>query len=135
MSLNLKDAKLKKNKALPNGAAATTTDAIDLGHGSGGELVADVEFVINAPALGATPLPDGKTMIYAVVESDNADLSSPTVVYDRVLVQTGAGGAGAVAASKRFRLPTTVKRYIGVRATGSAAGDASASSFNFEALF
>lgn len=133
--MEVRDAKLKRTKALPNGAAATTTDAIDLGHGSGGDLHANVEFIINAPALGTTPMPNAKTMTYAVVESDASDLSNPVVLYDSVLVQTGAGGVGAAAASKRFKLPTTVKRYVGVRATGSGAGDASASSFNVEALF
>lgn len=135
MSYGVKDANVKKTKALPNGAAAATSDAIDLGHTNAGRLLADVEFLVSAPALGATPMPDGKTMIYAVVVSANSDLSSPTVLYDRLIVQTGAGGAGAAAATARFRLPTNVARYLGVRATGSASGDASGSTFTVEAMF
>ncbi len=131
----LRDAALSITRALPNGAAATTTTAVDLGHGANGLALANVEFLISAPALGATPLPNTKTMTYAVVHSDNADLSSPVVLYDAVLVQTGAGGVGDVAKTARFRVPSNCKRYIGVRATGSAAGDASGSSFTLEPLF
>lgn len=132
--LAIRDAALKLTKALPNGAAATTTDPIDLG-GPNGVHVSNVEFLISSPALGATPLPNSKTMTFAVMHSDNADLSSPSVLYDAVVVQTGAGGVGDVAKTGRFRVPSNCKRYIGVRATGSAAGDASGSSFTVEAMF
>jgi hypothetical protein len=135
MPKNLKDANLTVTRALPNGAAAVTSASIDLGHTTNGEVPGDVEFLITAPAMATALMGDGKTMIYAVVSSANADLSSPTVVYDRVLVQTGAGGAGCAAGSARFRLPSNAQRYVGVRATGSATGDATGSSFTLEALF
>lgn len=131
----LKDSALEKSKALPNGAAATTCDAIDLGHGSHGDFVADVEFEIEAPALGATPMPDAKTMKYDVIHSDSSDLSGPSTLIAAAITQTGAGGAGCDAATYRFRLPTSVKRYVGVKATGSGSGNASGSSFTLRARF
>jgi hypothetical protein len=135
MSFNVKDALSKVTRALPNGAAAVTSTSIDTATSSAGEQPAEMEFLITAPALAVAAMADAKTMIYAVVGSANADLSGPIVIYDRLLVQTGAGGAGCAAGSARFRLPTTAPRYVGVRATGSAAGDATGSSFTLEALF
>jgi hypothetical protein len=125
----------RRTKALPNGAAATTCDAFDTGVTSSGVQPGDFEFRITAPALATGVMGDGKTMIYAAMMSDNADMSSPVVLYDRVVVQTGAGGAGAAATEGRFRLPSNAKRYIAVRATGSTTGDASASSFIMDPLF
>ncbi|MCE9605072.1 MAG: hypothetical protein K8U03_09255 [Planctomycetia bacterium] len=134
MGYGLKDALLKVTKVLPNGAASTTSDAIDLGLSSKGDFVAPVEFKLTAPALGVTPLADAKTMKYSIVHSDNSDLSSPSTLMTDVIVQTGAGGIGAVTASATVRLPVDVKRYIGCKATGSTTGDASASSMTLEAL-
>lgn len=55
----------------------------------------------------------------------------------RVIVQTGAGGVGAAAATFRFRLPQVTKRYIGFVITPSAnsTGDASGVSATFEPCF
>jgi len=55
--------------------------------------------------------------------------------YPGVIVQLGAGGAGAAAATFTARLPVDVKRYVRVKAVGSVAGDASAASLTFEVLF
>lgn len=119
------DALLRQSKALPNGAANVTSDAIDIGTGAN---IATHEFQVDAPALNATQLPNTQTMTYAVVTSANSDLSSPTVVNASLLVQTGADSAGAAAASATFRLPTDCDRYVGIKATKSGAGDASAAS-------
>jgi hypothetical protein len=132
--LNLKDAQLKVTRALPNGAAAVTSTAIDTQNSSLGDQPGDVEFLISAPAMGTTPMADAKTMIYDVIHSDNADLSSPVTLVDNIITQTGAGSAGCAAATKRFRLPSDAKRYIGFTATGSASGDATGSSATLEAL-
>jgi hypothetical protein len=129
------DAQLKVTKALPNGAASTTTDAINLVTSTNGDFIANAELLISAPALGATPLPDAKTMKYSVVHSVNSDLSSPATLAADVLIQTGAGGVGAAAATARFRLPSDVRQYVGVKATGSASGDASGSSMTVQLLF
>ena len=135
MRPNVKDALLKKTKALPNGAASTTTDAFDLGHRSNGDHLALVELRITAPALGATPLPNAKTMTFDVIHSDASDLGSPSTLYGGVVIQTGAGGVGDVEKSAQVRLPVDVKRYVGVKATGSGSGDASGSSFTAELVF
>lgn len=132
---SVRDASLKKTKALPNGAASTTSDGIDLELTSRSDMVAQCELLISAPALGATPLPDTKTMKFDLLHSDNSDMSSPVTLAKEVIVQTGASSAGAVAATARYRLPTNVKRYVAAKATGSASGDASGSSFTVELLF
>ncbi|MCY2968426.1 MAG: hypothetical protein NT069_33175, partial [Planctomycetota bacterium] len=100
-----------------------------------GDFVAQVELLISAPALAVGQLANGSTMKYDVVMSVNSDLSSPTIIAKEVIVQTGAGGAGAAAATARFRLPTNCARYVGVKATNSAAADASAASLTSELVF
>jgi hypothetical protein len=136
MSYALQDEQVKNTRALP-AAASTTVDgaALDLGHGSFGDFVAQVEFKLSAPAVNATMAPDTRTFTYSIIHSDNADLSSPTVLYASVIVQTGAGGVGAAAASHTCRLPVDVKRYVGARVvSGASTGDASSVAATLEAL-
>jgi hypothetical protein len=135
MSFQVRDALHTVTRALPNGAAAVTSTALDTETVASGRQLADFEILIEAPAMGTTPMPNAKTMTYAVVTSANADLSGPTVIADAVLVQTGAAGAGCAAATARFRLPTNAARYVGVRATGSASGDATGSSATISFVF
>lgn len=132
-NLGLADAQFSVTKALPNGAAAVNSDSIDLAHSTNGLHLADCELKINAPALATAALPDTKTMTYKV--EDSADDSSFATIADAVIVQTGAGGAGAAAAEKRFRFPSTVRRYVRVTATNSGAGDASGSSLTANLMF
>jgi hypothetical protein len=132
-SYNRQDASVNPAaKALPSsGGGTASTASIDL---LSANVLRDVEFEIQAPALGVTPLPNGETMTYKV--EDSADDSSFATVYDSVVVQTGAGGAGAAAATVRFRVPAESRRYIRVTATSSAsAGDASGSTVSLVALF
>lgn len=129
------DYSLRTTKAMPTGASAVTTDSIDLGHGTAGANLADFECLIEAPALTTGMLGDAATVKYDAVTSASSDLSTPTIVALTILTQTGAGGAGAAAASQRFRLPTNCQRYIGVRATKSAAGDASSVSMTLSLKF
>jgi hypothetical protein len=136
MGFLMKDASLKGTRALP-AAASTTVDggAIDLGHGSYGDFLADCEVKISAPAVNTTMAPDTRTFTYSVIHSDNSDLSSPAVLYLAVITQTGAGGAGAAAAEAVVRLPVDVKRYVGVRVvSGASTGDASSVSATIELL-
>jgi hypothetical protein len=136
MSYALKDEQVKNTRALP-AAASSTVDgaALDLGHGSFGDFVAQVEFKLSAPAVNATMAPDTRTFTYSIIHSDNADVSSPTVLYASVIVQTGAGGVGAAAASYTCRLPVDVKRYVGARVvSGASTGDASSVAATLEAL-
>lgn len=135
MSFQVADKSLIRTKALPNGAASTVTDAIDLGHGTTGRHLADMEFLLEAPAMGVTPMSNGKTMIYSIETDNDSAFGSATVVNAALITQTGAGGAGCAATSARFRLPTNCERYVRIKATGSASGDASGSSMTFTPLF
>lgn len=121
----LRDELLKVTKALPNGAASIYTDGIDLGLSANGQLPPNVELLIEAPALVVGDLGNGDTITYVVEMDADSAFGSPTEVYGIVLTQTGAGGTGAAAASKRVALPSDCERYVRVKATNSAAGDAS----------
>ena len=135
MGPNVRDSQLIVTRALPNGAANVTSNAIDLGVvGANTDFLALCELLISAPAMGATPMPDAKTMKYDIIHSDNSDLSSPVTLIAAAITQTGAGGVGCAAATYRWKPPTNVKRYIGVKATGSAAGDATGSTAKVELL-
>lgn len=136
MGFGLKDAQLKNTRALP-AAASSTVDgaAIDLEHGSQGDFLANAELKVTAPAVTTTMVPDTRTMTYSVIHSDNANLSSPSVLYSSVIVQTGAGSAGAAETSVTVPLPVDVKRYVGVRiASGASTTDSSAVSATAELL-
>lgn len=129
------DGNLKKTKALPTGDSAVTSDGIDLGEGTNGTFVTPCEFLLEAPALATGVLGDAATIKYDVITSANSDMSSPVTLQATILTQTGAGGAGCAATTKRFRVPTDVLRYVAVKATKSSAGDASASSFTLSLKF
>jgi len=136
MAHAVKDAQLTNTRALPAAASATVDGAaLNLDHGSFGDFLADTEFKLSAPAVNATMAPDTRTFTYSIIHSDNADLSSPTVLYPSVITQTGAGGVGAAATSFTFRVPVDVKKYIGTRVvSGASTADASAVSATLEAL-
>jgi len=137
--MDLKDASLKLTRALPASTSAVTSTALDTGKTTSlGAQPGEVEFLISAPAVSLAALPDTKTMTYALVQSSAADLSGATVLFDNLIIQTGATGTDpAVAATKRLRLPSDALRYIGLRITPSASGtgDASGVSATLEPLF
>lgn len=135
MAFNLADTQTKVTKALPNGAATVASDGIDLGLSTRSNFAAQVELVINAPALATGDLGDADTMIYDVYHDDAAGFGTESLLFDNVITQTGAGGAGAAAVEKRLKLPSNVKRYIRVKATNSDAGDASDKSFTAQLKF
>ena len=117
----LKDAALEETKAMPAAASTTVyTDGIDLEVSANGLHMADCELEISAPALTTTMLPDTKTMTYKVQMDNDSAFGSPTDLFPSAIVQTGAGGAGAAAQTKRYRLPTDVERYIRLAATSGA---------------
>jgi hypothetical protein len=144
MSFAVKDADVKKTVALPNGAATTyLTPGFDLGITTPqGRMLADVEWLLSAPALNTTQCPDAKTVKYSIMLDtvDPVDGSSTLYLTD-LITQTGAGGAGAAAATKKFRLPSDLSnilssaRILGVRVVGSASGDASGATATLEAVF
>lgn len=109
----LADANLTKTKALPAAAAGNNTDSIDLGQTTLGPLADEMEFVVE---IEATPsLVDDKTITLTI--KDSADDSTYAAIPSlATLVQTGAGGAGAAAASRRYKLPPTTRRYVRVYA-------------------
>ena len=130
------DAELIESDALP--AAATTAangTSLDLQSTPAQDArLASVELEIGSPALNTTQLPDTRTMTYKV--QDSADDTTFNDVADTVLVVTGAGGVGAVAVTERFKLPSTIRRYIRVVATtGVSTGNCSASEFTTKLLF
>jgi hypothetical protein len=130
------DGGMRQTKALPNGAANTSTNGFDLEQSTRGSLTGmKPELYIEAPALNVTEQPNSKTMIYSVEHADDSAFSGVAVLYSAVLTQTGAGGAGAAAATRRLALPTDVKRYVRVKATGSASGDSSTKSMTVSLLF
>ena len=134
MGFAVKDTLLKATKALPNGAATVYSDGLDLGHGSRGDFLAAADFKVSAPALATAQLPDTKTMTFSIQHDDDAAFGTVADLYPGVIVQTGADGAGAAAATFTARLPVDVKRYVRVKAVNSGAGDASGASLTFEAL-
>jgi len=132
----IRDATLIKTKALPNGAAAVNSDGLDVGlRGARGALLEDCELEIVAPILTTTELPDTKTMTYKVVCDADVAFGSPKTLGDGVLVQLGAGGTGAAAATARFRLPTDCEQYVRVTATNSGTGNASGKSMTVALKF
>lgn len=137
----VRDALLKITRALPASTTAVVSTSIDTGAATtDATQPAFPEWLLTAPAVTTTQLPDAKTFTYDVVASASADLGTPTTVLGAVIVQTGAGGAGAAAATFRFRLPSvlpgTGSRYLGFRVTPSASGtgDASGASATLEVL-
>jgi hypothetical protein len=128
MGFKRRDKELTRSLALPDGAATTNSTAIDLRETAVSDFVADCEVVISAPALATALLPDTQTITYSLRHSNNANLSGDVELAALQIVQTGAGGAGAAAAERRFRLPTDVRRYVFLRAVKTGAADASAAS-------
>lgn len=119
-----KDAALQRTKALPAAASSSVScDPIDLQNGPDGHLIAPCLLRVLAPALNDTILPDTRTATYIIEHADTLSggaLSSPVTLYSSFILQTGAGGAGAAAVTKDFRLPPNVKRYVGVKCTFGA---------------
>jgi hypothetical protein len=114
-----------------------SSGSIDTGVRSNNAMMQGVELLLTAPALTTGQLPDGKTFTYAIVHSDNADLSASVALDPAAIVQTGAGGVGAAGASVRFKTPSILARYIGFTVTPSASGtgDASGATATLAMLF
>lgn len=135
MSLRVKDKLQKKTKALPAGAASTTSDALDLENTTRGEQVSLVELLITYPALALALLPDTKTMTYTLLGSANSDLSAPTVSLV-IKTQTGATGTDPCAGGEiRYKPASDAPRYWGIKATGVATVDGSTKSMTIEMVF
>jgi hypothetical protein len=136
MGFALQDANLIVTKALPAAAASANSDAIDLGPlTANGRTLENMEFQVDVPA---TPsLVEAKTIIVDIQTDNDAAFGSPKTVIDNIITVTGAAlAAGGAAASEKFRLPTTVERYVRAVATVlTAGGDNTGVSFTLKALF
>jgi len=137
--MELRDSLLKETVAMPAAASTSVeTDPIDTLHGDRGQFVANCEFVLTAPALTSTMLPDGKTMTYKIEQADDEDFSeNDEDLFAELLVQTGADSTGGAATDTvRFRLPSDVRRYIRAVATsGEGTATAAAVEMTLEAVF
>lgn len=132
---NLKDAALKITLALPNGAATTTAaTGIDTQKGASGQQVGVEEYLLSAPACTTGELGDAQVITRNIKTSDNANLSGSVQLIGAAIVQTGAGGAGDVAKTYRFRLPSDAKRYIFWEAVKTGASNASTKSDTLEVV-
>lgn len=118
--VGLQDAALKKTVQLPTGAATAYTDALDLCNDTAHADPRGLELIVTAPALTTAKLPDTKTMTYDVQHDDDAAFGTAANLAAAVIVQTGAGGAGAVGQSVRVAIPSTAKRYVRLKVTGVA---------------
>jgi hypothetical protein len=134
---NLRDTLLKVSGALPASTTATATTGLSLLTGVNGDFVAPVDFLVTAPALTTSQLPDNKTMTYTVETSAPSDavFGSPSTVYT-LGTQTGASGAGSAGATYKFRLPSSAQGNVRVKATPAASGtgDASGAKVTLEVL-
>jgi hypothetical protein len=136
MNPNLRDALLKQTAALPNGAATTQTTAIQITTNPVNSefLAKNTELLLEAPAVSTTELADTQTITYTIEGStDNSTFVAVTGAAQ--LVQTGAGGVGAVAGSLRFRPPTNAYKYYRGKAVKAGASNASTSSMTFSVVF
>lgn len=134
MPRNIRDASLMNTRALPNGAATVNSTGIDLELTSRSDFVAGAELLIEAPACNTTQLPDTQTLTYTVQHATDSGFSSPVTLFSGIL-QTGAGGAGAVAATKRVGIPSDVSRYVRLQIVKSGAGDATAAIATLSLVF
>ena len=132
------DQLLRETVALPNGAATTKGAAIEVGCGTPDDFSTEAEFKITAPALVVGDLGNGDTMKYSLITGDTTDFTNNNfaILVRDVITQTGAGGAGAAAATAQVRAPIGgVRKYIGLQAVNSGAGDASDKSATLQMLF
>lgn len=139
-SYNVQDASASLSLALPNAASTTVNSAAGFDTGETTALAVQpgsFEFLLTAPALSTTILPDTRTMTYSVIAADDAAMSvNVTVLILGLITQTGAGGVGAAAATARYRLPSVCQRYIGLRITsGASTTDASAKTATLNPVF
>jgi len=117
--------------ALPNGAASTDSDSIDLN--AEDNFDARVEFQLSIPLLSDGQLASGQSITFYL--QDSADDSSFTTIQTLNEVTVTGAGAGSAAVVCRFRLPSDVRRYIRIRATKAGASNASTASATLTARF
>lgn len=136
MPRNRRDANLSVSKALPAGAATNFSSGIDLELTSRADWLGGAEVLVEVPALTTVQLPDTKTVTYSLQHDTDPAFGTAVDVYNGfTMVQTGAGGAGAAAISKRIGLPSDVKRYLRLKQVSVATADGSAVSSTTSLVF
>ena len=138
--LNVLDAALIQSVALPATATSVTTAVLDVGpktaHGSFVRTTMELELVY--PTLNTTQLPNAATVVYDLLQSANADGSSPATLELAVVAQTGSASSGAAGGSFRYAIPSGVltQRYVLAKATtGNTPGSCVAASMTLQARF
>ena len=114
----LRDSRLVVTKALPAAAATNYSDVLDTNTLTPGRIP-HVELGLTVPA--TVSLVDAKTLTFVI--QDSADGVTFAAVADLPpVVITGAGGVGADAVDRRFKLPITLRQYVRLSQTVLAAG-------------
>lgn len=123
-------AEVKITRALPTADGTVTSSDIDLG--AYPDDLENYELLISVPELSATNLPSADTLTITVQSGDTA---TPSTTTNLVKVITGTGSTIA-AQEVRFRLPSTVGRYVNVKfVAAGGTGDISAKSATIQLLF
>jgi hypothetical protein len=124
---------LKKTKAYPAAAATATSDAIDLLDSTPSLKLRNAEIEVALPAVAA--LVDTKKATATIQHSDD-NSSFAAVDTLATVIQTGAGGAGAAAVTKRFKASADLKRYVRLSvAVESGGGDNTAASSTLSVVY
>lgn len=128
MGYKLQDYRVNDiTRALPGSATTVYSTAFDLERPASTtrEFLAETELEVTIPDLPAAQVANTETIVFAVLTSDSSDLSSgATTVYARVALYTGTGST-VTGATHKVKLPTNVKRYVGISITKTGATDAS----------
>lgn len=128
----LLDANLYKTKALPAANADNATATIDFGQTILGPLADEIEVLVEIE--GTPSLVDTKLITLTLKDSadNNTFAAIPGVA---TLVQTGAGGVGAAANSRRYKLPPGTRRYFQVASNvENGGGNNTAKSYSVKVL-
>ena len=121
MPRNIKDADQSVTRALPTADGTVTSSDLDLG-ASPGDLE-NVELEVVVPALNATQLPDADTLTVTVQSGSSASPTTSAHVFPVITGSTGYAGG-----TFRFRLPSTIGRYVNVKfVAAGGTGDISGS--------
>lgn len=111
------DADLEKATTLPAADATANSESLDLS-AAGVAALERTELEVEIPALAN--LADGTSVTVTV--QDSADDSSFAAVDELgTFSVTGAGGTGSDAASQKYRLPSSTRRYVRISITTDAA--------------
>lgn len=125
-----KDYDLMVELALPAAAGSVTSTPIQL-QPVGKPCLLEGELEIIAPDMTTGQLPDAATAVYAIVHGDDPESLNWLATIGTL---TGAGGAGSVGSTWRFRPPSTCKSYVALKVTTSAAVDVSALKANIDVV-